>query len=54
MTLWPDEEKKGKLKSPLIPVVKKLNNDWTAAPVVEDIPKPVMVNIGTDTILTPN
>lgn len=46
--------KKGKLKSPIHPAPKKLKNDVGVGPVSGGINRPEMVDVGTDTILTPN
>jgi hypothetical protein len=46
--------RKGKLRSPLFPPAKKPKDDLAIGPVVRNIDGPVMVDAGTDTILTPN
>lgn len=46
--------RKGKLRSPLLPPAKKLRDDLATNSVVRGIDGPVMVDAGTDTILTPN
>lgn len=46
--------RKGKLRSPLLPPAKKLRDDSATDSVAKGIDGPVMVDVGTDTILTPN
>uniref|UniRef100_A0A2S2NAJ7 Uncharacterized protein n=1 Tax=Schizaphis graminum TaxID=13262 RepID=A0A2S2NAJ7_SCHGA len=53
-TLTPMLTRKGKLKSPLFPVPKKRRNDMVTDTVAKDIARPVMVDAGTDTVLTTN
>jgi len=45
--------KRGKLRSPLHPVSKKVRSDVEAGPVSRGIGRPEMVDAGTDTLLTP-
>jgi|UniRef100_A0A2S2QXW4 hypothetical protein len=47
-------KKKGKLRSPLLPLAKKLRDDLAIGPAVRGIDRPEVVDAGTDTILTPN
>jgi len=53
-TVAPMLTKKGKLRSPLHPSVKKLKEDMTSGPLGRSIDKPEIVDVGTDIVLTPN
>lgn len=46
--------KKGKLKSPIYPVLKRVRNDVELGSAPRGIGRPEMVDVGTDTLLTPH
>ncbi|KAL4136260.1 hypothetical protein QTP88_007811 [Uroleucon formosanum] len=53
-TVAPMLTKKGKLRSPLLPSAKKLRDVLVTGPVDRGLSRPEMVDVGTDTVLTPN
>jgi len=53
-TVAPMLTKKGKLRSPLFPPAKKLRDELVTGPVDRCFTRPEMVDVGTDTVLTPN
>ncbi|KAL4119778.1 hypothetical protein QTP88_012550 [Uroleucon formosanum] len=53
-TVAPMLTKKGKLRSPLLPSANKLRDVLVTGPVDRGLSRPEMVDVGTDTALTPN
>jgi len=53
-TVAPMLTKKGKFRSPPLPLTKKLRDEIVTCPVDRGSIRPEMVDVGTDTVLTPN